>query len=78
MNFDLQFYWKLFVRRLPVMMLFVLVCSGLGLITAYKLPDVWSTSARLLLEEAQIPENMVSSTVVRPKGRSSSMSFSRS
>lgn len=63
MNFDLQFYWKLFVRRLPVMMLFVLVCSGLGLITAYKLPDVWSTSARLLLEEAQIPENMVSSTV---------------
>lgn len=63
MNSDLQFYWKLFLRRLPVMMLFVLVCSGLGVVSAYKLPDVWSTSARLLLEEAQIPENMVSSTV---------------
>ena len=51
------------MRRLPVMMLFVLVCSSLGVITALKLPETWSTSARLLVEEPQIPDNMVRSTV---------------
>ena len=63
MTLDISFYWKLFMRRLPVMMLFVLLCSGLGVITAMKLPKVWATSARLLLEAPQIPDNMVTSTV---------------
>lgn len=63
MILDLFFYWKLLLRRLPVMMLLALVCSGLGVITAMKLPETWSTSAKLLLEAPQIPENMVNSTV---------------
>jgi polysaccharide chain length determinant protein (PEP-CTERM system associated) len=63
MNFDFSFYWRLLLRRLPVMMLFVLVCSGLGVITALKLPETWSTSARLLLEDPQIPQNMVNTTM---------------
>ncbi|MRU15663.1 chain length-determining protein [Roseovarius sp. A21] len=63
MNVDLGFYWALFKRRLPVMALFVLLFSGLGLVTAFKLPETYSTSARLLFEAPQIPENMVASTV---------------
>jgi|SRR6056297_564058 len=63
MNFDLGFYWALFKRRLPVMALFVLLFSGLGLVTAFKLPETYSTSARLLFEAPQIPEYMVASTV---------------
>jgi polysaccharide chain length determinant protein (PEP-CTERM system associated) len=63
MNFDLPFYWRLFWRRLPVMTLFVLVSSSLGVITAIKLPETWSASARLLVEAPQIPDNMVRSTV---------------
>lgn len=63
MNFDLRFYRALFLRRFPVMMLFVLVCSGLGLVTALKLPETYTTSARLLVEAPQIPNNMVASTV---------------
>lgn len=63
MTLDLTFYWKLLVRRLPVMTIFVLVGASLGAITALKLPETWSTSARLLVEAPQIPENMVSSTV---------------
>lgn len=63
MNLDLIFYWKLFWRRLPVMMLFILVCSTMGVITAMKLPETWSSSARLLVEAPQIPDNMVASTV---------------
>lgn len=63
MNFDLGFYWALFLRRLPVMTLFVLLFSGLGLVTALKLPETYSTSARLLFEAPQIPNSMVTSTV---------------
>lgn len=57
---DLTFHWKLFIRRLPVMMVLVLFFSGLGIITALKLPETWSTSARMLLEGPQIPESMIS------------------
>lgn len=63
MNLDLRFYWALFLRRLPVMTLFVLLAAGLGVIAALKLPDTYTTSARLLLEAPQIPERMVASTV---------------
>jgi uncharacterized protein involved in exopolysaccharide biosynthesis len=63
MNLDLRFYWALLLRRLPVMMLFVLVCAGLGVVTALKLPNTYNTSARLLVEAPQIPERMVASTV---------------
>lgn len=63
MNFDLRFYWAMLLRRMPVMMIFILVCSGLGVITAIKLPDTYSTTARLLVEAPQIPESMVASTV---------------
>lgn len=63
MNFDLAFFWKLFWRRLPVMSVFVLLCSGLGAITAMKMPDTFSTAARLLVESPQIPEEMAGSTI---------------
>lgn len=63
MNFELRFYWALLLRRLPVMALFVLVFSGLGVATALKLPDTYATSARLLVEAPQIPDSMVTSTV---------------
>lgn len=63
MNLDIAFYWKLLVRRMPVMMLFVLLGSGLGVITALKLPETWSTEARLLVEAPQIPDEMVRSTI---------------
>lgn len=63
MNLDLRFYWALFLRRLPVMMILLLVSAGLGVVSALKLPDVYTTSARLLVEAPQIPDNMVAPTV---------------
>mgnify|MGYP000090944187 CR=1 FL=1 len=63
MNFDFSFYWTLFVRRLPMMTLFMLLFSGLGVVAALNLPETYSTSARLLLEAPQIPDSMVRSTV---------------
>ncbi|SIO59762.1 polysaccharide chain length determinant protein, PEP-CTERM locus subfamily [Rhodovulum sp. ES.010] len=63
MNFDLQLYWALFLRRLPVMALFVIVATAGGVVAALKLPETFSTSARLLVEAPQIPDSMVASTV---------------
>lgn len=63
MNLDLDFYWAMLLRRLPVMILFVLLLSGLGGVAALQLPNVYSTSARLLVEGPLIPDSMVSSTV---------------
>jgi len=51
---NIRFYIALLARRSPVMLFFVIICSGLGLITAYSLPPTYLTSARLLVEEAQI------------------------
>ncbi len=63
MKLDVGFYRALVLRRLPVMTLFVLLFSGLGLTAAVKLPNVYSTSARLLLEAPQIPVSMIPTTV---------------
>lgn len=63
MNLDIGFYRSLVLRRLPVMTLFFLLSSGLGIATALKLPETYSTSARLLLQAPQIPASMVPTTV---------------
>ena len=59
MNLDLQFYWGLFLRRLPVMMALFLICALSALVSALKLPPTYSTSAQLLVEEARIPDSMI-------------------
>ena len=59
MNIDLKFYWGLFIKRLPVMLALFLVCSISAAVSALKLPPTYTTSAQLLVEEAQIPDSMV-------------------
>lgn len=63
MNFNFRFYWSLFLRRLPVMLALVIVCSVVGVNLALNLPPTYETSARLLVEAPQIPDNMAASTV---------------
>jgi polysaccharide chain length determinant protein (PEP-CTERM system associated) len=63
MNLDLLFYWKLLLRRFPVMALLFTVCTALGAFTAMRMPETFATSARLIVEEPQIPEGMVGTTV---------------
>jgi len=63
MNFDLYFFWKLFLRRFPIMLLLVTFCGGLGVFTALRVPETFATAARMLVEEPQIPDSMVESTV---------------
>ena len=54
MNIDFSFFLRLFWRRLPIMIFFILGCSVFGVLTSQRLPDVFSTSARMLVEAPQI------------------------
>lgn len=54
MNFSFRFYFSLLMRRLPVMMALVLICSGLGIATALQLPSTYDSTATLSVESAQI------------------------
>lgn len=63
MNFDLHFYIKLFIRRLPYVALVTVACTAIGIIIAFSLPPVFRAEARLLFESAQIPDELAASTV---------------
>ena len=63
MTKTLKFYGRLLVRRLPAMALLFIICTGLGLVLAVRLPTTYETSARLLVEAPQIDPNLASSTV---------------
>lgn len=51
---DLRFYWSLLMRRLPVMLALLIICSAFGAVWAIRAPATYSTSARLLVENPRI------------------------
>ncbi|MEM9435412.1 MAG: chain length-determining protein [Pseudomonadota bacterium] len=63
MHIDLLFYWKLLLRRLPVMAALVLIFGGLGFADAQRKPATYNAAARLLVETPQIPDDLAASTV---------------
>jgi len=54
---NIRFYISLIFRRLPVMLVFIIVCAAAGAFTAISLPPTYATQARLLVEDAQIRTN---------------------
>ncbi|WP_374301338.1 GumC family protein [Paracoccus sp. (in: a-proteobacteria)] len=54
---DLRFYWSLLMRRLPVMLALIIICSVFGAVWAIRAPATYSTSARLLVENPRILES---------------------
>ncbi|NNE80990.1 MAG: lipopolysaccharide biosynthesis [Silicimonas sp.] len=63
MSNDLAFYYRLLLRRLPVMIVIVTLCAGIGIAVALTLPPKYSADATLLVEGAQIPDELAASTV---------------
>ena len=63
MNSDIKFYVSLIKRRLPVMLVLFVLCVGIGLGLALTLPSKFVADARLLVENAQISDDFVVSTV---------------
>ena len=57
------FYWQLILRRAPILVAIVLLFTGFGLAFAVSQPDRYKASARLLVESAQIPDDLAASTV---------------
>lgn len=63
MSADVKFYLALLKKRLPEMVLIFALCAAVGLVLALTLPPRFEANARLLVESAQIPGEMVVSTV---------------
>ncbi len=63
MNAEVKFYWSLFLKRLPVMAVIFVLCSAVGVGLALTLPSRYVADARLLVEGAQIPDELAASTV---------------
>lgn len=63
MNIDIKFYAILLLRRLPLLLPIVVICTLVGAVTAMREPETYSTSARLLVEDPEIPGNLAASTV---------------
>ena len=63
MTTDLSFYVKLLSRRFPAMAALFMLSSCIGLVLALRQPDTYYASATLLVESAQIPDDMVRSTI---------------
>ncbi|WP_136443978.1 GumC family protein [Pacificoceanicola onchidii] len=60
---DFGYYFRIFLRRLPWVILFVAIGSGVGFYFASTLPPVYKAEARLLVESEQIPDELAASTV---------------
>lgn len=54
---NLRFYFSLIIRRMPVMLAFIIICSGVGIITALNLPPTYRTNATLLIEGSLLEED---------------------
>jgi polysaccharide chain length determinant protein (PEP-CTERM system associated) len=63
MKHDIKFYWRLILRRLPVMLTIIIIFTALALVQAVRLPAVYETQARLLVESPQISDDLVDVTV---------------
>jgi polysaccharide biosynthesis transport protein len=63
MTLDLRFYLSLILRRLPISLALVIATTTAGVLYAISLPPVFRAESRLLIENAQIPDELAASTV---------------
>jgi len=60
---DVRFYAAVLLRRLPIFLLISLTAVVLSIYVAIKLPARYESSSQLLVESAQISDQLVSSTI---------------
>lgn len=63
MTLDLRFYLSLVIRRLPIIIAITVTAAMAGILYAISLPPVYRAESRLLIENAQIPDELATSTV---------------
>lgn len=62
-NIDLNYYWSVFMRRLPYFLVIAVLLASLGVGTALVLPPSYVSQGRMLVERPQIPGDLAESTV---------------
>jgi polysaccharide biosynthesis transport protein len=60
---DLRFYLSMVLRRLPIVLAATGLSTTLALLYAFSLPPLFRAESRLLIESAQIPDELAASTV---------------
>ena len=60
---DLKFYLSIFLRRLPYFLVIAAFISAIGIAVASILPPLFRSSATILVESPQIPDNLARTTV---------------
>jgi polysaccharide chain length determinant protein (PEP-CTERM system associated) len=63
MKDHMRFYWRMALRRLPVMMALVILASSIGVVMALRKAPIYEGNARLLVEAPQISETLAEVTV---------------
>lgn len=63
MNFDLSYYFAVFLRRLPIFIIISALVSAAAIATAFLLPSVYQSNSVLLVESPQIPGELAAPTV---------------
>jgi polysaccharide biosynthesis transport protein len=63
MDLDLKFYWAVFLRRFPYFLVVAAFVAAIGITAAAILPPVFSSSASILVEPQQIPDELAATTV---------------
>jgi polysaccharide biosynthesis transport protein len=58
-QFDIHFYWSIFLRRLPYFLSVVLIMSAIGITVALNLPPIFQADAKILIESPQISANLL-------------------
>lgn len=59
MKNDIKFYWRQFLRRLPLMMAIIILFSALAFVQSVRLPAIFESEARLLVESPQISNDLL-------------------
>lgn len=60
---ELDYYWRIFRRHLPSIVILTAIGTALGLAVALGLPPVYRSQATLIVESEQIPGELAASTV---------------
>jgi polysaccharide chain length determinant protein (PEP-CTERM system associated) len=62
-NLDIKFYWAVFLRRLPYFAVITAFLLAVAVTVAFILPPVYQSTANMLVEPQQIPDELAQSMV---------------
>jgi polysaccharide biosynthesis transport protein len=62
-NFDVKYYWAVFLRRLPYFLVIATILTAVAVTLAFILPPSYRSQASMLVEPQQIPGDLAETTV---------------